>query len=127
MKAKKSNLNLALEIKGTCGLIESLDGIAKHGPGHGMIVLCQEILQDCDFAFACFSQHPTDRFVDEIMFVFNEQFGNRQGVLEIILSYELVGCHDRYSLTPEMFGAGKLIELRSWTIHQEGTNNFVSR
>ena len=46
---------------------ESLDGVAKHRARHVLRMQPEEVLLDWLTAFADFPEHPTDRLMDEVV------------------------------------------------------------
>lgn len=63
-----------LHIMGSFFIVELFDRIPQHGTRHRVVMLIQECNQYFFVTLANLTQHPADGFVNEIVFVINQDF-----------------------------------------------------
>ncbi len=94
--------DLAIQIRLAASHRKFLDCVSQHRAGHHPIICFEKLLLRPQVAFANFSQHPANDFVNQIVFVFKIVFSQTNRIDEIALFDEAVSCHHRDSLFPKM-------------------------
>ena len=79
------------------------NGVAKHGSGHSGNVSVQEPDEHQFGSFAGFADPACHGFVNQVMVVIHEEFGNLEGVADIALPDEMVGADNGCSAAPTHF------------------------
>ena len=80
---------------------EFFNGIAQHGPRHGLVVLPEKSLRCLLIALADLPQHPAHRLVNEIVPVGKEKGGDGQAIVKVVFLDEMQGGDDGDPPFPE--------------------------
>src|SRR6185295_15480526 len=91
-------------------LTEMLNRIAKHRTWHRRGVLVQETQELPAIDVAGRAQHPTGRFVNQVLFVAEQHLGDLKGVSSIAVPDQLTGRYDRSSPLPNVFRTCKSVQ-----------------
>jgi len=74
-------LNLTLKIALSFLFRKLFDGVSQHGAGHFLVMHLQEAFFGLQMALADFAQHPACGFMDQILPIGKQHFGNLQNIL----------------------------------------------
>lgn len=88
----------------------AFDSVAEGGAGELVGVCAEEGVEGGEVYFADFAEHPAGGFVDEVVRVVEEDFGDGEGVGEIVLFDEIESAEDGDAFFPERGGVGEFVE-----------------
>ena len=66
----------------------------------------KESSEDEEIALADFAQHPTHRFVDQVVGVGEQNGGERERVFKLVIADKGKSGEDSYTTLPKIFGLG---------------------
>ena len=121
------DLNLALQITLSFLLRKFFDGVSQHGAGHFLVMGLQKGFFGLQMAFADFAQHPACGFMDQVLLVEKQDFGNLQCHSKLMPFDKVKGRHDRNSSFPQIFGFSQAVEHRLASVHQVGPDDVLRR
>ena len=91
----------------------------------------EPISQPLLITFACFSQQPTDGFLQEIvkrLGLGQENIGNGVGVVQLAMTQKLHRAHHADALLPNRFAVtGKIVKQGSVLVQKPGTEQLIAR
>lgn len=91
--------------------VEVFEGVAEGGAGHGFVMLVEEGLEvGAAGTLADFAEHPADGFVNEVVFVIEQDLGDGEGVEGFGLLDVVEGGDHGDAAFPEDGGAGEFGE-----------------
>lgn len=73
-------------------------------------MLAEEAFEERLIAFADFAEHPSGGFVNEVVPIVGEHFGDRQRVIEIVVADEVLRGDDGDAAFPERFGLRERVQ-----------------
>src|SRR5215203_7269282 len=100
------------------GGIEFLGGEAQRGPGHRGGMCIEESPETVAVPLASLADPASDRCLDEVLGIVNQQFGDCESVIELSHPDEGPGRGDRGSALVPVGRASQLVERVTWSIHQ---------
>lgn len=109
------------------------DGITEHGPGHFRSILIQESTEFVHAAaFSDFTEHPANRFMDEIVLMREHPLCDIDRQFSISLLYLMKGSEDDDTIDPDI-GAGNTLrdEIHALFVREVmldiGSDNVLAR
>ena len=103
----------------------SIARITQHSAWHFHIMFLQKLF--FNFSFANLSQHPTDSFLNQVIFVIEQNFGIFLSIIKFILSDKIKSGDDGYSALPQVISINQTLKQCFVFLVQIRTYNITSR
>ncbi len=105
--------------------------ITQHRAWHFHIMFLQKIFFNFNFSFANLPQRPTDSFLNQVLFVNEQDFHNFQSIIKFILSDKIKSGDDQDSTLPQVISINQTVKLcfvffvqiRTYNITRGNINN----
>ena len=106
---------------------EPFDGIAQGRTRHVSVSAVEEPAQAGLVLLAHLAQHPARGFANQVVFVMEQQVGQREGVVEVAPSNPLPGGNDGDALFPQQLALSQPVEWGVVAVFEVGSHDLSGR